>query len=137
MRAHPSDRSEYMGVAELTVRVRILDKKQKADEDFFKKMAGTLVVVQATEKTSVSNLNETRARFWTESPGLWSYLVLKRFWIPLYQTSMFGLQNGRYLCSVATSGIKSHDKLAEGPLLGCDAIDQNDRKTLKKRPDSG
>ncbi len=117
VRAHPADRSEYMGVAEVTVRVRILDKKQKANEDFFKKMASTLSLTPQ-QKKRLFEFKTKPAILLNGDSGLWSYLVLKRFWVPLYQTSIFGLQKGRYLCSVAASGLKSHDKLAEVLCLG-------------------
>jgi hypothetical protein len=106
-----------MGVAELTVRVRILETPQKATANFFEKMAGTLTLT-SQQKQRMYKFDTKPAQLLDMQPGLWSHLVLKRFWIPLYQTSLFGLQNGRYLCSVATSGIKSHDKLAEVLCLG-------------------
>jgi hypothetical protein len=117
VRAHPADRNEYMGVAELTVRVRILDNKQHASENFFKKIAATMSLSGQQRKRAYEFFTSS-ATLLNKQPGLWSHLVLKRFWIPLYQTSLFGLQNDRYLCSVATSGIKSHDKLAEVLCLG-------------------
>lgn len=116
-RAHPVERTAYMGVAELTVRVRVLEKKQVASTEFFEKMAQTLGLTTG-QKKRLFNFHTEPAQLLNESGGLWSYLVLKRFWIPLYQTSLFGLQKGRYLCSVATSGLKSHDKLATVLCLG-------------------
>ena len=116
-RAHPVNRTAYMGVAELTVRVRVMEKKQAANSEFFEKMAQTLNL-SSGQKKRLFEFRTEPAELLNESSGLWSYLVLKRFWIPLYQTSLFGLQKGRYLCSVATSGLKSHDKLATVMCLG-------------------
>jgi hypothetical protein len=117
VRAHPAQRSDYMGVAELTVRVRILNKKQKSTGDFFKKMAGTIALT-SQQKKRLFEFHTQPATLMNGQPGLWSFLILKRFWIPLYQTSLFGLEKDRYLCSVAASGIKSHDKLAGVLCLG-------------------
>jgi hypothetical protein len=117
VRAHPSDRADYMGVAEVMVRVRILSKKQPGDTEFFQKMARTLAPSRSQKKRLFDFRCEPVVLL-NGAPGLWSHLVLKRFWVPLYQTSLFGLQRGRFLCSVATSGIKSHDKLARVLCLG-------------------
>lgn len=117
VRLRPTDRAHYMGISELIIRVRELRTPEVKQPGFLKRMAETF---------SSSGKNAGRLFQFTTEPaallnggeGLWSKLVVKRFWVPVYQLSLFGIKNNRYLCSVSATGLKSHATLSEVMCLG-------------------
>ncbi len=117
VRLHPSDRSQYMGVSELTVRVRELENIPKKPSQYLEEMVKTFSSASKKQKR-LFQFSTRPAKLMSGGHGIWSNLVLKRFWVPLYQTALFGIKEKRYLCSVSASGLKNHSTLAEVLCLG-------------------
>ncbi len=117
VRLHPSDREQYMGVSELTVRVRLLETVPNESQSFLDKMA-RMVTSSRMGDPKLFDFSTTPAALLNGDKGLWSRLTVKRFWVPLYQLALFGIKEKRYLCSVSATGLKHHATLSEVLCLG-------------------
>jgi hypothetical protein len=117
VRIRPSSRQEYMGVSELTVRIRELENPKSLGPNFLKKMAETLST-QRDGGPKLFEFSTDPAQLLSGDHGMWSRLVVKRFWIPIYQLALFGIKEKRYLCSVSATGLKTHATLSEVLCLG-------------------
>ena len=117
IRLRPADRQQYMGVSELTVRVRELLHPESNPVTFLKRLAQSM---EAKPKTGrlLFEFSTRPAQLLDGGKGMWSHLVIKRFWVPLYQLALYGIKQKRYLCTVSASGIKNHDTLSEVLCLG-------------------
>jgi hypothetical protein len=116
VRMQPSDQTRYMGVSEANLFVRRLDTTPKSAAEFLKTAAASF-----SEKHSEKKLFELKTEKGVSlsgAPVMWSELTIKRFWVPLYQVSVFGVKNGRYLCSVSATGLKNHADLSRLLCLG-------------------
>lgn len=136
VRIHPANRQQYMGISEMTVRIRELENKATHPVEFLKKIAEALSIKPKKERT-LFNFSTEPTTLLNGDQGIWSRLLVKRFWIPLYQRALFGLKEKRYLCTVSTSGIEAHSTLAEVLCLGVfQTIEVHPRVKLKKRPEN-
>lgn len=117
VRFRPADRVHYMGVSELTVRVRELENPTSDPIKFLTKMAEAISLKPKNNRT-LFEFSTSRASLLGDEKGMWSHLVVKRFWVPLYQVALYGLKGKRYLCTVSATGIKNHDTLSEILCLG-------------------
>ncbi len=117
VRLRPSDRAHYMGVSELTVRIRELSNPASDPMKFLKKLAATIKSKPEKNRT-LFDFSSRPVKLLNGSQGMWSELVIKRFWVPLYQSALYGIKDKKYLCSVSVTGVKNHDTLAEVLCLG-------------------
>lgn len=118
VRLRPNNRQQYMGISELIVRVRELETPALNRAGFLKRMAETFSINQKKGAAKLFEFSTEPAGLLNGKEGLWSRLVVKRFWVPLYQLSLFGIKDQRYLCSVSATGLKSHATLFEVMCLG-------------------
>ena len=116
VRMQPSDQSRYMGVSEVTLFVRKLDVTPGSPEEFLKRAADSFSEKKGEKK--MFDLHTEKGRSLGGTPVMWSELTVKRLWVPLYQVSIFGVKNNRYLCSVSATGLKSHAELSKLLCLG-------------------
>ena len=116
VRMQPGDQNRYMGVSEATIFVRRLDTVPASQDDFLKRAAAAFSE-KGTER-KLFDLRTEKGISLTGVPVIWSELTVKRFWVPLYQVSLFGIKNKRYLCSVSATGLKSHSDLSRLLCLG-------------------
>ncbi|MCG3203359.1 MAG: hypothetical protein KCHDKBKB_00015 [Elusimicrobia bacterium] len=116
VRLQPANREQYMGVSEVTIRVRELENPTAHPVDFLNKLAQTLSV--KPKKESLFTFSTEPTTLLDGKKGVWSRLFIKRFWIPLYQRALYGIKNTRFLCTVSASGIESHSTLTEVLCLG-------------------
>lgn len=116
VRLQPSDQDHYMGVSEATVFVRRLDTAPVSQDQFLKKAAAAFSEKGAHRK--LFDLQTDKGVSLSGVPVIWSELTVKRFWVPIYQVSVFGIKNNRYLCSVSATGLKSHSDLSHLLCLG-------------------
>lgn len=117
VRFRPVGMAQYMGVSDLTVRVRQLERAEPISDSFFHKLAETL----STDRTGAKKIFKSDMRPATllnRDKAMWSDLEVKQFWVPVYQRALFGLKNKTFLCSVSATGIKSHGTLSEVLCLG-------------------
>jgi hypothetical protein len=117
VRLQPGDESRYMGVSEMTVFVRRLDNAPASDEEFLRRAADAFSEKRGGEK-KLFDLRTEKGRSLRGAPVMWSELTIKRYWVPIYQISLFGIKNKRYLCSVSATGLKSHADLSRLLCLG-------------------
>jgi hypothetical protein len=116
VRIRPADQSMYMGISEITIFVRRLEKPPASPEAFLKTASEQFS--QRREKQKLFSLTSESGRSLGGAPVLFSELILKRFWVSLNQTSVFGVKNARYLCSVSATGLQSHSSLSRLLCLG-------------------
>ena len=110
VRLNPQSTGRYAGVSEITVFVRRLDEVPSSPDAFLENAAKAFVQEQPTKR--LFELKSERGTSLTGAPVIWSTLIVKRYWIPLYQITLFGVKDGRYLCSVSASGLWAHAALA-------------------------
>jgi hypothetical protein len=116
VRLQPSDQGHYIGISEAAVFVRRLDSKPASPDAFLQKAAAAF-----TEKQSNRHLFDLKTERGTSlsgAPLIWSTITIRRFWVPLYQISVFGVKDRRYLCSVSATGLSAHSRLARVFCLG-------------------
>jgi hypothetical protein len=116
VRLQPASQGRYMGVSEMTVFVRRLDTPPDSAEQFLKRAADSFSQRRGDNK--LFDLKTEKGTSLKGAPVMWSELTIMRFWVPLYQVSVFGVKNGRYLCSVSATGLKSHADLSRLLCLG-------------------
>lgn len=134
VRMRPVGRDQYMGVSELTVRIRELENPTSDPVDFLRKMAETLSLKTEKDKT-LFNFSTEPTRLLSGKQGVWSKLHVKRFWVPLYQLTLFGIKGDQYLCTVSSMGLEAHSTLAEVLSLGVyETIQVSGPKKSQKKP---
>jgi len=116
VRLQPADQTRYMGVSEVTLFVRKLETTPRSSEEFLKRAADSFSARKNEKK--LFDLRTEKGASLGGAPVMWSELTVKRLWVPLYQVSVFGVKNGRYLCSVSATGLKSHSALSKLLCLG-------------------
>jgi len=117
VRIRPSDRQQYMGVSELTIRVREMANPTSDPVRFLSKMAEKISAKPQKDRT-LFQFSTSPAHLLSGEQGMWSHLLVKRFWVPLYQLALYGIKEKRYLCTVSATGLKNHSTLAEILCLG-------------------
>lgn len=116
VRLQPAEEGRYVGISEATVFVRRLDAEPKSPGEFLEKAAAAF-----SQKQSERRLFDLRTERGTSLSGLpvfWSFITIRKFWVPLYQISVFGVKDRRYLCSVSATGLSSHAAIARVMCLG-------------------
>ena len=113
----PYGPENYMGVSELRVVVKLLDKKPASKKEFLKTLAGTLAPPHPKKNVMFSHHTE-RAELLDKSEGIWSILEINRFWVPMCQISLMGIKKDDRLCSVSAAGLRNHNTLSRVMCLG-------------------
>jgi len=127
VRMQPEDQSRYMGVSEATVFVRRLESEPKSPDEFLTSAAAAFS--EKESKRKLFDLKTERGKSLSGAPLIWSTITIRRFWVPLYQISLFGVKDHRYLCSVSTVGLMSHATLARLLCMGLfERIEITDRR---------
>lgn len=116
VRLRPGDQGGYMGISEATVFVRRLDERPTSPEAFLESAAEAFSRAQSDRR--MFRFRTERGRSLSGVPVIWSTISVRRFWIPLYQVSVFGVKDGRYLCSASATGLQAHSTLARVFVLG-------------------
>lgn len=117
VRIRPAEQKHYMGASEITVLVRRLDAKPSSIQEFLENIAHNSVE-QKKAQSRLFKFEVAPAELLSKNKGTWSVLDIKRFWIPIRQVSLFGMKNGRYLCSVSVIGLQAHSALSKVLCLG-------------------
>ncbi len=119
IRLVPDGFGDYMGAAEIQIRVRKLEKRPANKEVFLKKFTSSIVTQErAPKKGPAFQFSAEPGVSMGKETGVWTTLDVTRLWIPIRQTTFFGIKNGQYLCSVSATGIQAHATLQRVMALG-------------------
>jgi hypothetical protein len=116
VRIRPMEPGQYMGVSEVTVLVRNLDRPPPTPQKFLESMANQM---------AAANPKPRKVQFQTDSiklingqAGLVGRLTAWRLWVPLSQVSIYSIKGKNKLCTVAASGLEKHSVLSQVLCLG-------------------
>jgi hypothetical protein len=108
----PQGFDQYIGAAELDVQVRPMEKPPASVDEFLKKMTASITSDKRPLKgKKVLHLETSLVKLLDKKNGVWTVLDVYRLWVPLRQSSLFGIKNGKYFCSVSATGLAAHSTL--------------------------
>lgn len=118
VKLRPFSNEDYIGISEVKVLVRKLSSPPPNPEKFLNNIAALMSRGQEKVKKSFAFHVEPADLMSKAQKGVWSILTLKRFFIPLRQITLFGIKEGRYLCTVSATGLEAHSTLSRVMCLG-------------------
>lgn len=115
----PASQDHYMGVSEIQVWVRELSSAPPSPSEFLDRMVAS--VNYSGRKGSGDAMFQLRTEtvdLINGGKGVVTVLDIKKFWIPIRQITLFGMKNGRYFCSISSTGLREHATLSKVLCLG-------------------